>query len=268
MLLDRHVEHLGSAGAVDVAAVGKHFLAPLLPGQPGDDPGLDGAEVGHDKPVSGGGDKSRPDQLREDVRHVAVDQPQRLGLPLQGQLPGEIQGLQMVLGQVLDLHQPAGPAARPGAVELQQTADPIVFTGGVLHSLIFLDAGLGQLLADLQHAPGVVVQVAGEEILDGVLAQVVGGHAFIIQPGGQLLHGFGIVQSGQHDRLVLELAGDFSVYGESRLHERDVHAHTVGVDQRVGLPALLLRLGHRKGFQAVRHSHFGDHVPFAVFLEQ
>ena len=90
----------------------------------------------------------------------------------------------MVLRQVLDLYQSAGPAACPGAVELQQAADMIVHAGGVQHSLVFFDAGLGQLLADLQHAPGVVVQVAGEEILDGVLAQVVGGHAFIIQPCG------------------------------------------------------------------------------------
>ena len=49
MLFHRHMEHLACAGAVDIAALGEHLLPPLLPGEPGDDSGLDSGEVGHDK---------------------------------------------------------------------------------------------------------------------------------------------------------------------------------------------------------------------------
>ena len=64
VLLDGHMEHLRSAGTVDVPAALKHFQPPLLAREPGDDARFDGAEVRDDEPTAGPGNEGRADQFR------------------------------------------------------------------------------------------------------------------------------------------------------------------------------------------------------------
>ena len=73
MLFHRHMEHLGGRCAVDVAALGKPLLPPLLPGEPGDDPCLDCGEVGHDELPAVLRHKSGADELGQGVRHILVE---------------------------------------------------------------------------------------------------------------------------------------------------------------------------------------------------
>ena len=64
VLLDGHMEHLRSAGTVDVPAALKHFQPPLLAREPGDDARFDGAEVRDDEAAARAGNEGRADQFR------------------------------------------------------------------------------------------------------------------------------------------------------------------------------------------------------------
>ena len=62
-----------------------------------------------------------------------------------------VQGRNVILGQVLQLHEAAGPAAAAGrTVELEHTADPAVGADTVLDGHVLLHGGFGQLLAEEQ----------------------------------------------------------------------------------------------------------------------
>ncbi|MPN47561.1 hypothetical protein SDC9_195164 [bioreactor metagenome] len=67
-----HLEHLTGRGAVDVAAVLEYLNAPLLPCQPGDDAGFDGAEVRYDESAAIARDKRCTDQFRQDIWHRGI----------------------------------------------------------------------------------------------------------------------------------------------------------------------------------------------------
>ena len=72
MLLDRDMEHLTGAGAVDVTSGFKDFLTPRLTGIPRDDSCFDGAEVGNIKLRTILRDEGCPDQLGEGVRDILI----------------------------------------------------------------------------------------------------------------------------------------------------------------------------------------------------
>ena len=74
VLLHGHLEHLTGAGAVDVSTFLEDLLPPRLPGVPGDDAGLDGGEVGHEKLSAFSGDERGADQLRKCVRHILIQE--------------------------------------------------------------------------------------------------------------------------------------------------------------------------------------------------
>ena len=58
----------------------------------------------------------------------------------------------MILGEVLQLDQPAGPSAGAvGAIILEHAVSPSVPTDGVLHCLIFLHGGFCKLLAEHKY---------------------------------------------------------------------------------------------------------------------
>ena len=64
VLLHGDVEHGAGRRAVDVAAVGKHLLPPLLSGDPCDDPRLNSSEVSHEEAASRLRHEGCADQLR------------------------------------------------------------------------------------------------------------------------------------------------------------------------------------------------------------
>ena len=64
----------------------------------------------------------------------------------------------MVLREVLQLDEPACPAAGAvGSIELKHPSGSAVFTGGVLHSLVFLYGGFGKLLSESEGLPDIIL---------------------------------------------------------------------------------------------------------------
>ena len=67
------VEHTGCGSTVNVPALGEHLLPPLLSGEPGNDPGLDCGEVGHDELPTVLRHKGGADELGQGVRHILIE---------------------------------------------------------------------------------------------------------------------------------------------------------------------------------------------------
>lgn len=73
MFFDRHMEHLAGRCTIDIATSGKYLLPPLLPGNPGNDPGLDGRKVCDEETVTGLGNECRADQLGKNHRDGVIE---------------------------------------------------------------------------------------------------------------------------------------------------------------------------------------------------
>ena len=141
------MEHLRSGSAVNVAALCKNLLPPMLPGDPCDDPRLDGGEVCHIKATAGFRYKSGADKLGQYQRYGVIEHFHSIRIAAADQCPCGVQIRQMILRQILHLDEPTGIA--PGAVgtiKLNKSSGTVIRADHCLHGGVFLDAALGKLL--------------------------------------------------------------------------------------------------------------------------
>ena len=137
------MEHLAGRCAVDVSAVFEDFGAPGFSGEMGQDPRLDGAEVGHDDFFPFLRNKGGSDQFGQNAGDRRVEEVQRFVISALYQFPCFVQIFHVVLRQVLQLDEPACPSAAPvGSIELEHAPTAPVLTDGILHGFIFLHAAL------------------------------------------------------------------------------------------------------------------------------
>ena len=104
MLFHRNMEHLLGSGAVDVTAVCEGIKHPLFACIPGKDPALNCGEVRDDELLTWCRDKGRPDKLRECIRDILVEETYRIKVASLYKRPGFCEVWQMVLREVLKLH--------------------------------------------------------------------------------------------------------------------------------------------------------------------
>ena len=270
-LLQRNSKHLGSRGLVDLPVAPEDIQHPLFTSEPGNHPGLDGREVSVDEHHSGSGHEDRADQRRQRGGDTAVDRLQSIQLPVLDQLAGKRRRRNGIMGEVLYLHQPSGlPPSTIGAIELHKPADPTVKTDSDLQGVVFLGAGLSQLLADLQHPGGLIAgHPLRQQVLDGIFAEIPQFFAgLFLQPFGELCHTVGVRQSRKPGGLFQQGGpGGFSA-PEGTIHERDIHGHAPQVDGLIHLPLALDFVGYREIFQPAGDLHLGHHVLGVVGLEQ
>ena len=151
MLDHGDMEHLAGGSAVDVSALGEHFLPPLLSGDPGDDPRFDGRKVRYEEAASRLGDKGGADQFGEHQRDGVIEQLHGVKASVPHQRPVLFQIGQMVLREVLHLDEPPGKSAGSiGPVKLDQPTGAVIRADHRLHGGVFLDAAFGQLLPQRQ----------------------------------------------------------------------------------------------------------------------
>ena len=194
MLLDRDLKHLAGAGAVNVTAFLEDRLPPDLSGVPGDDAGLDGREVRHQKLCAVLGYESSPDQLRERIRYVLIQELYGIEVTGADESTGLGQIREVILGQVLQLDIPSGePACTGSAEELEHATGTVVRADGILHRLVFPYGGLGQLLPQGQDLPEFFRRVL-QKLRHGLLVEGLGLHAVIREPLLHLLYTVGILQ--------------------------------------------------------------------------
>ncbi len=122
------VEHHGPGGLVDLALPPELLQSPLLPGDPGQYPGLDGGVVADDEGVPWLWDEGGADQLRQRGGHVPIEELHSLQVPGAYQRPAGGQVRHFVLGQVLQLNAPTGIARDP---HLAPASDHEVPGGGL-----------------------------------------------------------------------------------------------------------------------------------------
>ena len=138
-----HVEHGAGRGGVDVAVFGEDFHPPPFSSHVGEDPCLDGGEVGNDELITLPGDESGPYELGEHIRHFVVEEGHFLIVPFLHRLSCQVQVCHAVSWEVLQLDPaPCPPAAPGGAVELEHAPGPAVAAGGVCHGGILREGRL------------------------------------------------------------------------------------------------------------------------------
>ena len=149
--------------------------------------------------------------------------------------------------KVLHLHQPSGLAARPiGAIELEQATDTPVGADAGFHGVIFLGAGLTQLLADLQHpAGGIAGKVFAQQVGHGILPQI--GQllaGLLFQPARQLRNAVGVLQAADLLCLRDQLRFDGLTEADRAVGQFHIHGDTAQVDQLIQLPLPLHIVRH------------------------
>ena len=269
VLLHRHVEHLAGGGAVYVAALPEHVQAPVLSCQPRGDPRLDGAEVADREGLALGGHKGRPDELRYRVRHVAVAELEEVGVALHKGLPCEVKVLDVVLGQVLHLHQPPRPSARPRPVELKEPVDAPVRADTPLYRLVFLVAGLAQLHPYLKRPAfgrplGGGLHKRGDRLL---VEPRYGRSEPSRQPFPELGDAVRVVQPRQPLGLGAQVRLAQCVRAGRVAHQPHVHQNPAVIDPLVLRVKVALPGRHLYPFQPPADLGLHVNVPYAVGLE-
>ena len=103
----------------------------------GKDSGLNGGEVGDDEFIAIPGDKGRPNELGEHVRHIVIKERELFIVPLRHCLSCQVQVEHAVSGEVLQLDSSPRPTTAPcGAVELEHSPGPAVAAGGIRHGAV------------------------------------------------------------------------------------------------------------------------------------
>ena len=218
--------------------------------------------------MAGLGYKRRADQLAEHIRHAVEAHLQRLQVPLPHQLPHLVDAVQVVLGEVLHLDEPARPAAGPARpVVLEQAPDSVVLPGGVQHRRVFGGAGLAQQLPELQDAAGGRVGGRRLEVLDGGLVEAVGLDAFHAQPVLELGDAVRIVQPCELLHLLRVRCREGLVDGHSSLGQFGVHQHPPLIYTGVQRPHAPLEGRHGVAAEAVINCLLHLHVPAAILDE-
>ena len=247
----------------------EHLEHPLLSGEPCQHSRLDGAEVADREGLSVRCHEGRSDELAERVRHVAVAEGHRIHVSISEQLPGEAEVADVVLREVLHLHQTSGPSACAGAVVLEESADPRVPADCLLHRLVFLVAGLGHLGADLKDAVHVLVLGASLDVGEVSLAERVELESCASsQPLAQLCRAVRIAQPC--DLLCLHVQAGLvdGVHPHCVVHECHVHQYAPVVDALVQCVECLLVLSGLQPRQRLVELAFHLHVHAAVVLER
>ena len=271
VLFDGHAEHLRSHGAVDVFSGAECVQHPLFARQPGHHARLDGAVVRHGVQLARRRDQRGPDQLGERVGHAAPAEADHLDVPVQHQAPRVVQSVQVILGQVLGLDDPPGPAAGPArAIVGHHAPHPSVVTGRGRQRVVLFRRRLADQLPDFQHALHLRVVDAGlQQLRDRGFPEI--GHLlvhFLVQPCHQLLRALGVLQPGERPRLLHQLRLLCLAHGDGAVHQRPVDAGAADIALRGQLPQALLAFGHRPAGQTALDGALRLHVLPAVGLEQ
>ena len=266
-----HVEHLGRRGLVDLPCGTEHLQGPLFPGQPGEHTGLDGGEIGVDEDLPRLRHESGPDELGECGWDAAIAQPQPVQISGLYELPGQGQTLQIGPWQVLYLHQPSClPSCPVGPIELEQPPHPAVRTHRVRQGVVFLGAGLSQLLPYFKHScRRLALHTIGQQPGYRVFAQV--GQLFpglLFHPAGKLSHAVGVLEPGQRHGLLHQPPPHRVPAPQGALHQFQIRGHPPQVDALVQLPLALHLVRHREVGQPALELHLRHYVLGIVGLEQ
>ena len=89
--------------------MGEYIHAPLLPGQIGNHPGLNGRIVSHQEGAPILRHQCRSDKLGQDIRHRIIAEAQGFQVAITNQLADFTDVLQVILREVLRLDDSTGP---------------------------------------------------------------------------------------------------------------------------------------------------------------
>ena len=230
VLFHRHMEHGGGAGTVDVAVLRKDLQPPGLAGQKRKDTGFNGGEVGNDEFVSVPRHKCRADEFRQDFRHGVIQCREQGVIAGTDKTSCILQMRHVILREVLQLDQPARPAAAAvGTIKLEHPSRPAVCTDGVLHCLVLLYRGLSKLPAQFQHL-GKFRRRGFQQFLHGFLVQGVHLKAMLCKPFLHLLDGVRVFQGGELPHLCREFFPGTIINGDGLFYQRHVKLYAPVVD--------------------------------------
>ena len=266
VLLHGDLEHLRGGGAIDIAALGEHFLPPGLTGQPGDDTGLNRGKVGHDELIAVFRNESRADQLRERIRHILIQHFDAVIITGANESTCLCQVREMILRQVLHLDQAARPSPGTAAVELEHPTGAAICADGVHHGLILLHTGFRQLLPEDQHALQ-FRRSAFDELRHDFFPEAVGLHAVVGQPLFHLLDAVGIVQLCQMLHGFRQLGPGAGIHVDGLPDQRQVDHDATVIDLLVDVILVPYEVRDRKLLQAFLDGHLGFDVTDVVALK-
>ena len=262
----RDMEHAAGSRFVDFTLAAKFFQYPFFVCQPCQHARLNSRKVRHEKTASIFWNERRADQLRERTGNGGKERIQQFLVAGFHNLPRQIQIRQMILREVLCLHEPSCPSAcavRP--VELQKTMYAPVFAHAARHGLVLFDAGFAQFQPQIQQFSNNSVRLR-RLFLHDLPGETLHGHILIRQPRLQLVHTAGVFQPCQFLGPLTGCLRKYRIDRDGVFHELLIHAHTSVVDlliQRVQLPLLL---GQGILFQRFSNGALGFHVLNVILL--
>ena len=265
--LHRHMEHSGRRSLINLPVGRKHIQPPPLPRKPRQHPRLNRRKIRHHKPAPRLRHKRRPYQLRKHLRRGTVKHLHILKPPLPHKPPRQLQIRQMVLREILHLHQPPRPPPGPvRPVKLQQTMHPPVRTHRPLHGLILLHGSLRHQKPQPQKLLHLPVRPL-DQLRHRPLGQALRLHPVLPQPALQLRHGIGILQSGKLIRPFRRNPLMQTLTPHRLPHQPHIHQHAPVIDPLVQPVRLHLPLRYRELPQLPPYGLLHIHVPPAVTLE-
>ena len=138
----RNMKHATGSRFVDFAFAAKFLQHPFFVCQPCQHARLDGGKVRYEKTASIPWNECRADQLRKRTGNGSKERIQQFFIATLYDLPRQLQVRQMVLREVLCLHEPPRPSAcTVGPIELQKPMYAPVSAYTSSHGLVFFDAG-------------------------------------------------------------------------------------------------------------------------------
>ena len=246
MLDHGDMEHLAGGSAVDVSALGEHFLPPLLSGDPGDDPRFDGRKVRHKEAASRFRNKGGANKFGEHQRDGVVEQLHGVKAPVPHQRPGLFQVGQVVLREVLHLNEAPGKSAGSiGSVKLDQAAGAVIRADHRLHGGVFFDAAFGQLLPQGQSQLHLAVRL-GQKLLDGRFGERASFHTSFHEPCLELGGAVGVLQAGHRAGLFQMGAFELLIAADGLCHQGAVQQDSPVVDALVEMVVIPLFRGDRE----------------------
>ena len=267
VLFDRNTEHLGSRSTVDVLALCKNLLPPFFSGKPCNNTSFDGGEVSNDEFAVTLGNECGADQLGQGIRHIFVEHFHSLEVTAANKPTGFCQILQVVLGQILHLNDAACPSAcAVSTVKLEHTSGTAIGANRSLHYLVLLYRRLGKLLTESQN----LLQFRRcrlQHFSHSLFAEGIGFHTVVRKPLLHLLHGIGVVQSGQIFHCLGQLGAGSAVHLNGLPNQFHIQGNTTVIDLLVDVVFVPHAVRHGIFGQARLNGHFGLHIADVVFLE-
>ena len=267
MFFDRDVEHCACGCAVDIAVIAEHVNPPFLPGEEREHASLYCGEIRHDELMAGFRDKGGADELGECVRYAVIQDAHAFIVPEPDEGAGFRQVGHVVLGEVLQLDDPAGPsAAAVCAVELEHAPCPAVRADSVLHRLVFFDGGFCELLAETED----VCDVPGrglEEPGNGFLVKGFGIHALAGEPFLHLCHGVRVLKPCLFLQGCRQLCAAEGIEADGVSCHIHVQCNPAVVYLLVDMVFIPYGLRYGETGEFLLDGHFSLHVPFVICLE-